>query len=567
VAPIHLLVAAVAASALALALGVVVRLDHPSAPRNLPWWLLAGGFLAAERFLVHIPARRTAHTLTFAELPLVLGLFFAAPATVLVAQAVGAGLALLLERDMSWTRRAFNLSQYGLTSGVTLVVFHDLRAGEAGMSVVSWAAAMAAIAVACLAGVGLIVAAMTVTGDPPERTKVGHMLAAGMTVSVTNTSLALLAAFVAWYDAQAMGLLAIPVAVVFLSYRAYVAQHRHAEQVEFLNRATRDLVAARSVEDGLARLLDHSLAAFHCRFAELVLFSGEPAEAGTEGIVRVTRRDDLVGTLQPVTGDDATRLAALAGGGPLLEGLAEYLAHRSIGEALGARLVDDDGVLGVLLVGEPIDGAGRLGRGEARLLDTLANQASTVLRYERLEAAFTRLHAEQVRIQHDALHDPVTGLGNRRLLGLRLGEAVEQARPVAVMLVDLDDFKVVNDTLGHAAGDELLVAVGQRMRRNVRPDDLVVRLGGDEFAVLLFDRDSQDEAVAVAERVLAALTQPYTVHGHAALVGASIGLVTSGEPAIGAAELVDRADQAMYEAKRAGKCQVRRWDASRLPAA
>jgi diguanylate cyclase (GGDEF)-like protein len=351
-----------------------------------------------------------------------------------------------------------------------------------------------------------------------------------------------------------------------------VPPHPHAELVVYHNPPPRDLVAAGSVEDGLTRLLDHSLAAFHCRFAELVLFSGGPGDVPTDGIVRVTRWDDLVGGLQPVTGDEAVRLAPLGGDGSFRDALAGYLAHRSVGDALGARLVDDQGVLGVLLVGEPIEGAGRLGRGEARLLDTLANQASTVLRYERLEAAFTRLHAEQARYRHAALHDPVTGLGNRRLLGLRLGEALEQARPVAVMLVDLDDFKVVNDTLGHAAGDELLVAVAQRMRRNVRPDDLVVRLGGDEFAVLLLDRESQAEAETVAQRVLAAIDQPYTVHGKPARVGASIGLVTSGaqldgEARVGAAELVDRADQAMYEAKRAGKCQVRRWHASRLPAA
>ncbi|MEA3214978.1 MAG: hypothetical protein QOJ19_1134, partial [Acidimicrobiia bacterium] len=129
------------------------------------------------------------------------------------------------------------------------------------------------------------------------------------------------------------------------------------------------------------------------------------------------------------------------------------------------------------------------------------------------------------------------------------------------------DFKQVNDTLGHAAGDELLVAVSQRMRRNVRPDDLVVRLGGDEFALLLLDPESHAEAGIVADRVLHAVAQPYTVGGRPANVGASIGLVVAGEEWVSANQLLDRADQAMYEAKRSGKCQVRRWQGGGLTAA
>jgi diguanylate cyclase (GGDEF)-like protein len=342
-----------------------------------------------------------------------------------------------------------------------------------------------------------------------------------------------------------------------------VAQHRHAEQLEFLNLATRDLVASHTVEEGLARLLAHSLATFHCEFAELVLLSTGPEET----VLRMTQWGDERSSLVPVTGADAARLAALSHEGPLNDVLRDYLADRDVRDVLAARLIDENGVLGLLIVGAPADGAGRLGPPEAKLLDTLAHQAATVLRYERLEQAFDRLHAEQARFRHAALHDPVTGLGNRRLLAERLEDALGRHRPVAVMLVDLDDFKLVNDTLGHAAGDELLVAVSQRMRRNVRPDDLVVRLGGDEFALLLLDPDSHAEAGTVADRVLQAVAQPYTVAGSPAQVGASIGLVVAGDERVAANQLLDRADQAMYEAKRAGKCQVRRWRAGGLTAA
>ncbi|MEA3214992.1 MAG: hypothetical protein QOJ19_1148, partial [Acidimicrobiia bacterium] len=439
-APINLLTGGIALTAVLLAIAVR-SITPPENAVAIPWWILAAAFLAAERFLVHIPSRRTAHTLTFAELPLVMGLFFASPLTLLGSQLLGACVALLIDRHMSGIRRVFNLAQYGLTSGVAILVFDFFHAG--GMSVGAWAACLAAVSAASVVGIAAIVAAMTATRDRPTGAKLTYMLLTGLAVSVTNTSLALLAAFVAWNDAMALVLLAVPIMVVFLSYRAYVAQHRHAEQVEFLNLATRDLVASRTVEEGLGRLLEHSLATFHCEFAELVLFSTGPDEA----ILRLTQWGDERGSLLPVTGLEAARLAPMSRDGSLNEVLRGYLEDRDLGDVLAARLVDENGVLGLLMVGAPSDGGGRLGPAEAKLLDTLAHQAAAVLRYERLEQAFDRLHAEQARFRHAALHDPVTGLGNRRLFGERLGDALGRRRPVAIMLVDLDDFKQVNDTL------------------------------------------------------------------------------------------------------------------------
>ena len=576
VQPVHLLIAAIGAAALLLVAGPVPALDRPVGPH----WALLGaltlGFVAAERFLVQIPARPNAHTLTFAELPLVLGLFFAPPLYLVGAHLVGAGAALALEREMSAVRRVFNLAQYALSTSLALVFFQVFggRPGGDSLVVADWASALAAVLLSSAVSVALIVAAMTVTGDRPSRHRLLYMLSAGLGVSTTNTSLALLAAFITFYDPAALVLLVIPVGVVFASYRAYVAQYRRTRQVEFLNRATRDLVAAGSVEEGLARLLDHLLATFHCNLAEVVLLSGGPGG----DVLRLTQRGSERGELVPVTGEAAARLTRLAQGESARGAAFPKSASGAVdgpdraaaevpADALTARLVDEDGVIGLLVVGDPADSAAQLGADDAKLLDTLAHQAATLLRYDRLEQAFARLRAEQDRLRHQALHDQVTGLGNRRLLDGRLTEALAAGRPLAMILLDLDDFKAVNDSLGHAAGDELLMAAGQRMRRNVRPDDLVVRLGGDEFALLLLDPDSQAEAEPVAERVLASLGQPFMVAGRSAQVGASVGLATAdGGGAVGAAELLAQADGAMYEAKRAGKGQVRCWQGHR-PAA
>jgi diguanylate cyclase (GGDEF)-like protein len=155
---------------------------------------------------------------------------------------------------------------------------------------------------------------------------------------------------------------------------------------------------------------------------------------------------------------------------------------------------------------------------------------------------------------HQALHDALTGLPNRALFTDRLQHALSQGRrrgtACGVIFLDLDRFKTVNDSLGHAAGDELLLAVAQRIDDSLRSADTAARLGGDEFAVLLEDLASADEAVGVAQRITEALRAPIVVQGREVFVSASVGIACG---RAGAADLLRQADVAMYRAKAAGK--------------
>jgi diguanylate cyclase (GGDEF)-like protein len=156
---------------------------------------------------------------------------------------------------------------------------------------------------------------------------------------------------------------------------------------------------------------------------------------------------------------------------------------------------------------------------------------------------------------HQALHDELTGLPNRALFLDRLGLARVRARrmhtPLAVLFLDLDGFKCVNDSFGHAAGDQLLAVVAKRLRECVRGGDTAARFGGDEFAILLDTTPQGTTPGAVADRVLLALKQPFAVSGKQVALSASIGIArTSGDPND---DIMRNADLAMYKAKRAGK--------------
>jgi len=157
---------------------------------------------------------------------------------------------------------------------------------------------------------------------------------------------------------------------------------------------------------------------------------------------------------------------------------------------------------------------------------------------------------------HLAQHDPLTDLPNRILFQERLARALEHAQRsehcAALMLLDLDFFKNVNDSLGHEAGDRMLQAIGQRLRECVRHRDTVARLGGDEFAVILEDLAGSEDAAAIAEKILDAMTRTFALDGNEVSIDASIGIVMFPDHNPDAVTLFKNADAALYQAKRGG---------------
>ncbi|HYO16223.1 MAG TPA: EAL domain-containing protein [Thermoanaerobaculia bacterium] len=191
----------------------------------------------------------------------------------------------------------------------------------------------------------------------------------------------------------------------------------------------------------------------------------------------------------------------------------------------------------------------------------VCNGSNEAYRMAGSQSDITARKAAEERLLHDAFHDPLTGLPNRALFMDRLGMAIAHAKrrlsyTYAVLFIDLDRFKNINDSLGHSAGDELLVAVARRLESCLRPGDTVARLGGDEFTILLDEVTDVDHAVQVAQRMHREMEQPFHVQGHEVYVTMSLGIT------VGAAGDYDRpedvlrdADTAMYGAKTSGKAR------------
>jgi diguanylate cyclase (GGDEF)-like protein/PAS domain S-box-containing protein len=172
----------------------------------------------------------------------------------------------------------------------------------------------------------------------------------------------------------------------------------------------------------------------------------------------------------------------------------------------------------------------------------------------------------QLRLQHDALHDTLTGLPNRTLFVDRLNQILQRSvrdpeTGCAILFLDIDRFKLVNDSLSHGVGDNLLIALAGRVSAALRPGDTVARLGGDEFTVLLEGITNPGDATVVAGRILRSLDDPFNIDGHELFVSASIGISLS-FPGLGPADLMRNADIAMYDAKRRGRARSAVFDES-----
>lgn len=559
-ARVWLLSGAMALAALALYAFVVRRLEPVDGEIDAPWWAFVPAFLALESHVVHVHFRREAHTFSMTELVIVMGLFMLAPSELLAAHLIGAGLALALIRRQRPVKIAFNLSLFALCTATAVSVFHALPSGTHAGEPLTWLAALVAIATSAALGVGLVAGVIAVAEGEWDARSLPKLIAIGGISAVANGGVALIAVELIRSNAPAVVLLLLPVAAIVATFRAYTSQHARHEHLEFLYDSMRTTQSARDFDTAVREVLIAAKRMVRAEFAELVLLPGNPEEPVFRS--RIPASGELVMESTELTTFEQHAIAAVASSGgavilPRGEPAGEFgpvLESRGLEDAMLVALRNDSRATGMLLVGARSGDLSTFGPADGRLLDTFASHASVLLENDRLEEAVTQLRDLQEELRHQAYHDALTGLPNRARLIENLEKELgrDSREELALLFLDIDDFKTVNDTLGHGVGDELLIRVARRIRSSIRPGDVPTRLGGDEFAVLLRNVDTEG-AQQIADRIGDALRAPFPLADRELVVRASIGIAVTRPQEVSAGDLLRHADVAMYTAKRTGK--------------
>jgi diguanylate cyclase (GGDEF)-like protein len=541
---------------IAVLLGIAAPLGYPflqSSPYlaspTLPWWVLALAFAATESSVLHIQRGRQARSVSMSELPLVLGFFFATPLALLVGRLVGCAITLVTLRRSPPLKTFFNLALFTAETAVSVAVFSVVSSWGGGHVTMAWVGAYAGVLAANVVGGCAIGLVISVHDGGIRPVALVRDACAGQGTAPMVVTLGLVAVTSLAASTASAWLLIGFGTLLLLAYRGYAALSERHLNLERLYRFSQAVSTSPEIDQVMTTVLGEARELLRSERASAA-FVGP--EGGLIARVRLGASGRLARSEEPSTPEDDWVLQQVVQGGqPLLmprttrdPDARRWLASYGMREAVAVPLTGASGVVGVLVVADRQGDVRTFVKNDVILLETVANQAGVALRNGELIG----------QLRHEALHDALTGLPNRTNLQRCLGDALDDVKAgrtsgAAVMVLDLDDFKQVNDTLGHEQGDLLLVELSARLSAAVGTAGSLARLGGDEFAILLPDNGDEDEVLRIGRRVLRALEQPVSLDGLEVEVGGSMGVALAPGHADDPAALLRRADMAMYDAK------------------
>jgi diguanylate cyclase (GGDEF)-like protein len=519
---------------------------------HLTWWGLAPLFALAAVCVFHVEIHNEAHTFSLSEMPFVLALFFAAPRELILARLLGEAATLIFYERQAFTKLALNLSLFAAESCLALTVFHVMIGVGPTPGALAWAAALTSMGLA--GGLGVVTVWIVIRWHD-GRPDAGQLLLVACVTAASNTSLAAIAAALGAGDPSALLPLAVIIAVFVIAYRGYSRLTKRYAGLEMLYQFTRLTSGATRPEQTIENVLEEARRLSRADYGAVILFPA--ADAPPFSLVHRTGLAPGMGHPLPHLPGYLQQHVVNQGQTIAIPRTSKDQAQRTVLEALDLRdclaapLLSSGKVAGAILVGNRLGHVSTFDTEDARLFATLAFQAGTALDNGRL---IDQLREQARAREHDAMHDALTGLPNRTLFSQQV-EAVLSASAgtdavIAVLLMDLDHFKEVNDTLGHHTGDQLLREVAHRLRAAIGDTDLAARLGGDEFAVLLPDLTDASAAIQIAERIHARVAEPVRLASMSLEVGVSVGIALRPKHGDDVTTLMQRADVAMYAAKR-----------------
>ncbi len=515
---------------------------------------VAVAFMAAELLPVHVRLGREAYAFSMMELPLVVGLYFVRPDLLVAARVLGSLLAFVVKQKAP-QKLAFNCALFALETAVAVTVWHLVLGVADPLGPRGWLATLAtALLISTLSSVMVSIVITIATGDMPNVFRA--VLGLGQLGDVANACFALVAVYILAADWRAGWLLAVLGSVLLFAYRSYEGVRQRSESLEHVNRFT-ELVGREVELDAVVRtVLVQVRESFEVASAHLRLhhedgstrdwcLDGPDLSVGRSVLVSALSGDlsDLAGDRSE--GDSRQQLSEplLVPRRPREPHLQVLLERLAVKDCALVPLRSEGRAVGSLVVADKLGDVETFTGADLRQLSALANHAAV--------AIDNALRAHQIIAQAKererlAMYDELTGLANRRLLGIRINEALAQGG-VSLLLLDLDRFKEVNDTLGTEVGDRLLYLVAERLVESVGDEALVAHCGADEFAVVLPGCDDL-RATTSASLLQEALERPFDLDGIPVGVGVSMGVAVAPKGADSGTAL-RWADLAMHAAK------------------
>jgi diguanylate cyclase (GGDEF)-like protein len=519
-------------------------------PFRLSAALLAAALFVASVFELAIERRSDVHHFDLVEIPILIGIVFVPANQLLLARALSGTAFNFGARKKPPYRAFFNITVNVLDTVVAVELYYALLGTARPVSRVGWVAA----AVAMLASQGVDWVALlfifTLTGGRDGARSYVRSVPVAALVSFTNTCIALIAVLVLWTDALAGVLLAAVCAVIGTGYQVHQRLRRKASILGRIHDFTQALDGQAGMEDLRRATLDSARVILGARSSELWLRQGIAwlHYTATDDGFSVRARD------QPARLEEH---ALAVGRGVLVkrpgkrsEQRAQILADREAEDAISVPLQNPE-LEGLLTVSNRVDPNLTFTSDDVKALESMAAHAGVALHSATL---LERVAKDAEEKEYQALHDALTGLPNRTMFSNEVEAALaargdtDSAPAVAVMLLDLDGFKEVNDTLGHGVGDVVLKVLAARLSAEMGERGTVARLGGDEYAVIVPVAD-HEQAVHEAERVKACIEEPIDEEGLLIEPRTSVGVAISPDHGDDAATLLRLADVAMYSAK------------------
>jgi diguanylate cyclase (GGDEF)-like protein len=506
-------------------------------------------WVVANLVPVALPFRGDTYSFVFEEVPLLFGLAFLSPNLLVLSAVCAVALTYSVLRRQALMKMAFNVASAAFATALTATVYRELLGGHSPISLLGWAAAVAAL-VTSQAATALTLRVITMVNGRRAKQRTGIILLA-IQAMLMAASICLAFAFLdaAWHNAWTALPLVVVAVLIIVAFRGYARVRLRFLSLQHLYDFSRTMGAANLEPSSMSvDVLREVCAVMRARRAELILAepSGIPRricfdDRGPSGIQPITLDEASIVTQAISTGEASLHNSAAQDGTATVDPIAgEYR------DAIVAPLMDRHIAIGAIVALDRDEELDSFDDDDLRLFETLVAHASTSLERARL---VEELRYEVDSKSHQATHDMLTGLPNRILFLTRAAAALSESGGVAIVLLDIDRFKDVNDTLGHAIGDRLLCEIAERLLRAVSGRATVARLGGDEFALVIPDVTETESAVAIVNDLNVEMQRPIKMDGLTLAVTASTGIAMAPEHGDDVALLLQRADIAMYLAK------------------